>query len=284
MPTFDTPEPIQALIDAGGVTLTVNAVEHATSTTVEVSPHNPARSGDVQQADRTVVELTGGRLSIGAPRSTKTRLRGLFGNSERIDVTVSLPAESALEVRGWGDVRTNGTLGPVDIDSGMGDITLDRVGAVRVKTAMGEVRVGAAAGPADLRSSAGTVSVGHADGEVTAKTSAGDVRVEEGQGDLRLSTSYGDVRVQRASAGVTASTSAGDVRLNSVCSGHVDVRTSYGKLEIGIAHGTAAWLDVNARHGVVRSDLADADGPGDSELTVRIHAVTGFGDIILRRA
>ncbi len=284
MPTFETPEPIQTLVDVGGVTLTVNAVEHGTTATVDIAPHNPGRSGDVQQAERIVTELVGGRLSVRSPRSTKTRLRGLFGGSERVDITITVPAESGLEVRGWGDVRSSGTLGTVDIDTGMGDIALDRVGAVRVKTAMGEVRVGSAGGPADLRSSAGTVSVGHADGEVTAKTSAGDVRVEEGQGDLRLSTSYGDVRVQRASADVTASTSAGDVRLSSVCSGQVDVKTSYGQLEIGIAHGTAAWLDVDARHGTVRSELQDAEGPGDSELTVKVRAVTGYGDIVLRRA
>ncbi|GAA3605615.1 DUF4097 family beta strand repeat-containing protein [Kineosporia mesophila] len=284
MPAFSTPEPIHALIDIGGISLRVHAVEGGTSTTVEVSPHNPSRSVDVEHARNTSVALVGGRLTLRSPRSTKARLKNLFGSSERVDVVLTLPAGSKLEMRGWGDVNSEGLLGDVDLSTGMGDVDLEAVADIRAKTGMGDVRVTSVRGTADLRTSAGSVAVGQVQGELTAKTSAGDVKVEESQGLARLSTSAGDVRVQRARAGVEARTSAGDVRLGSVSSGRITASTSYGQLEIGIAHGTAAWLDVNARQGVVRSTLEDADGPGDSELTVEIHASTGYGDIVLRRA
>jgi DUF4097 and DUF4098 domain-containing protein YvlB len=149
---------------------------------------------------------------------------------------------------------------------------------------MGDIRVGATSGPAELRTSAGTVQVGHAGAELVARTSAGDVRVTDAAADLRLSTSAGDVRVERASGDVEAKTSAGDVRLHSVRRGNVNASTQYGNLEIGVAHGTAAWLDVQARFGTFRSELESTDGPGDAELTVEIHAVSGYGDILLRRA
>ena len=283
MPSFRTPGPVSALVDVGGAGLTLHARDSA-ETTVEVRPHNPARSGDADLARRTTVDLSGDRLVIRLPRTAKDRLRSLFGGGERVDIDLVLPAGSSLEVRGWGDVRAHGPLGDVDIDTGMGDVHLDEVASVRARTAMGEIQVGAATGKAELRSSAGSVRIGRAAGEVTARTSAGDVRIGDGTGELDLSTSAGDVRVETAGGPVTARTSAGDIRLLSVRSGTVTAVTSYGQMEIGVARGAAAWLDVEATHGAVRTELDAADGPGDAESTVEIHAHAGYGDILLRRA
>jgi hypothetical protein len=284
MPKFETPEPIQAFIDVSGVSLTVNAVEGATVTTVDITPHNPDRSSDVQHAQRATIELTGNRLNIQSPRDTKSRLRSLFGAGPRADLVLGLPAGSQLEVRGWGDVHTNGVLGSVDIDTGMGDLTLDQVAGLRGKTGLGEIRVHSISGPAELRTSTGSVVVGRAAAELSVKTPVGDVNVDEGVGGMQLTTSTGNVTVRRAQAGVFARTPAGDVRLHSVCTGVVDAKTSYGQIEIGVAHGSAAWLDLSTRYGTVRSDLQSSEGPGDAELAVQIQAVTSYGDIVLRRA
>ncbi len=283
MLTFETPGPVDVVIDVMGATVNLRTGEPG-STTVDVRAHNAARSGDVELMRSTTVDLSGDRLTIRTPRG-KRRWRTLIGpGGDRVDLDVVLPAGSTLEMRGWGEITARGELGAVDIDSGMGDIHLDRVAGVRARTSFGDVRVGDAGGPAELRTACGTVHVEHARGDVTAKSSAGDIRIEHGEGELRLSTSAGDVRVHRASAGVEATTSAGDVRLSSVRRGSVTASTKYGLLEIGVAHGTAAWLDVQARHGLVRSELEATDGPGDAELTVEIRATTGYGDIVLRRA
>ena len=166
----------------------------------------------------------------------------------------------------------------------MGDIDLDRVGRLRAKTSMGDIRVAATSGDAEIRTSAGSIRVGGAEGRLTATTSAGDVSVERGGNEMQLSTSAGDVRVDQASGSVTARTSAGDIRLHRVVSGTVAVDSTYGQLDVGVAHGTAAWLDLEARHGAVRSELEQADGPGEAEQTVEIRATAGYGDIVLRRA
>lgn len=283
MPTFDTPRPISVVVDVAGVLLTLNAGSDG-ETTVDLRPHNPARSADVELAARTTVDLMAGRLVVRSPRTARSRLRTLFGGGERVDLALALPAGSSLEVRGWADVTAQGPLDAVDIDTAMGDISLDRVGRVHAKTSMGDIRVGSATGSAQLRTSAGSIEVGRAGGDLTANTSTGDVRVEDGEGELRLFTSAGDVRVERAAADVRAKTLAGDVRLRSVRSGAVTAETTYGQLEIGVGPGTAAWLDVQARHGVVRTELEQAEGPGDGEHTVEIRATTGYGDILLRRA
>ena len=284
MPTFTTPHPITAVVDISGVQLTVRAGDHP-ETTVDLRPHHPGRAGDVDLAQRTTVELADGRLHVRLPRNARSRLRSLIGGGARVDLDIVLPAGSSLDFRGAGDLTVVGRLDRVDIDTGMGDIDLDIVGGrLRARTSLGDIRVGSSSGPVELRTSAGTVEVGRAGGDVTASTSAGDVRVDESEGEVRVSTSAGDIRVERAATTVSAKTSAGDIRLHSVCSGTISAETTYGRVEIGVAEGTAVWLDVEARHGVVRSDLAGAEGPGDAHHTAEIRATTGYGDILLRRA
>lgn len=284
MPTFDTPHPIRVIVDVAGVVLTLHAVDGDATTTVDLRPHNPARATDVELARRTTVDLADGRLVVRSPRTARSRLRSLFGAGERVDLDVALPAGSTLQVRGWGDITADGPLDTVDIDTAMGDIDLDRVGRIQVRTSMGDVRVGSASGSAQLRTSAGSIEVGQAGADVMARTAAGDVRVDDGRGELHLSTSAGDVRVERAASAVSARTSAGDIRLQSVRAGSVTAECTYGRLEIGIASGTAAWLDVEARHGVVRTELEHAEEPGEGQNSVSIRASTGYGDIVLRRA
>ncbi|HKG51666.1 MAG TPA: DUF4097 family beta strand repeat-containing protein [Actinomycetales bacterium] len=284
MPTFATPHPIAAVIEVAGAMITVHAGERA-ETSVDLRPHNPDRHADLELAKQTTVDFADGRLVVRSPRTARARFRSLIGGGDRVDLDVALPAGSTLEVRGWADVTAEGTLDMVDVETSMGDIDLDRVtGRVRAKTSMGDIRIGSAMGPAELRSSAGSLQVGWAGADVTARTSAGDVRIHDGEGELRLSTSTGDVRVERAASAVSAKASTGDIRLNSVRSGSVTAECSYGQLEIGVANGSAAWLDVEARHGVVRSELEGTDGPGEANHTVEIHATTGYGDILLRRA
>jgi hypothetical protein len=282
MPSFSTPHPLSATVDVSGFELHLTAGDVA-ETTVAVRPHNPAKPAEVDLAAKVTVDCSGDHLVVRSPRTARARLRSLFGGGDRVDVDITLPARSSLEIRGWGDVTTQGQLGPVDVDIAMGDLDLDRVERLRVKTSVGDIRVGSSAGPADLHTSSGTVRVAQAGSDVTAKSSSGDVTVGEASGELRLTTSSGDVRVERADGSLRAKTSSGDIRIHSVRSGTVAAEATYGRIEIGVVDGTAAWLDVEARHGVVRSELEQSAPPADTESRVEIRANAGYGDIVLRR-
>ena len=283
MPRFTTPAPVALHVDVSGCSLRLRA-SATEETLVEVRPHNPSRQGDVDAAARIAVDHTQGRVTIRSPRTGMGRLRSLLGGGDRVDLEVTVPEGSALDVRGWGEVVATGPLGVVDIDSGMGDITLERVEKVTGRTAMGDVRVEQVAGSADLRTSTGTVGIGEAGGPVVVRSSAGDVSVGQVDGSVRASTSMGDVRVERASADVVAKTSAGDVRIQRVEGGVVAVDSSYGRVDIGVADGVAAWLDVEARHGAVRSELTDGQPPAEGDPTVELRVRAGYGDIVLHRA
>jgi DUF4097 and DUF4098 domain-containing protein YvlB len=283
MPVYTSPEPITAVVEVSGAQLTVRATDR-TDTQVEVRPHNPTSTADTDLAAITTVDFANGWLSVRGGRDAKSRLRAMFGGGARVDVEIDLPAGSALEVRGWGDVVATGTLGRVEVDSGMAEVTLGRVGRLRVKTSMGDIRVAQVDADGDLSTSAGGIQVDVAKAKLTARTSAGDVTVGDADGELILSTSMGEVRVDRADGPVSAKSKAGNVRVGRVRRGRATLESTYGTLEVGVAQGTAAWLEVNARHGQVHSDLQATDGPAPTEETVEIRASAAYGDIILRRA
>ena len=60
--------------------------------------------------------------------------------------------------------------------------------------------------------------------------------------------------------------------------------TAMGDVEIGIADGTAAWLDVNTGFGHVRNQLENATRPDEADKTVEVRGPTSYGDIIIHRS
>src|SRR6478609_9756390 len=162
MPTFSTPHPVTASVDVSGFELRLTASDVA-ETAVEVRPHNPSKSADVELAAGVTVDCTGDRLVVRSPRTARDRLRSLFGGGDRVDIDITVPAGSTLEVRGWGDVTTHGQLGAVDVD-------LDRVERLRVKTSVGDVTVQSTDGPAELHTSTGRLHVAQAGADVSAKS------------------------------------------------------------------------------------------------------------------
>ncbi|HEU5158195.1 MAG TPA: DUF4097 family beta strand repeat-containing protein [Streptosporangiaceae bacterium] len=280
MPTFDTPEPIVAVIDTVDGHLWINASDRA-DTVVDVRPTDEAEDGDVQAAKQTQVEYTGGRLSVTAPKS---KLRSLLGRPPSIDITVDLPTGSRVEAKAMAEIRSSGRIGESTFDSAAGAIRLDQTGRLKVRTGAGEIAVARAAGPANVTTSSGKVWIGEVDGTAVVKTSNGDITLGEVTGDVRMTTANGDITVDRALATVAAKTAHGNVRVGEVVRGAIVLATGFGELELGIAEGTAAWLDVRSRHGSVRSDLEPADEVKPSEDKVEVRARTGFGDIVIRRS
>jgi hypothetical protein len=69
-----------------------------------------------------------------------------------------------------------------------------------------------------------------------------------------------------------------------VARGSVVLETANGDLEIGIAEGTAAWLQVNTGFGHVRNLLDEATRPTESDETVEVRGRTSYGDITIRRS
>jgi Toastrack DUF4097 len=253
-----------------------------TDTMVEVRPSDPAKKADVTAAEQTRVEYAGGRLLIKAPKNWRQYTPR--GGGESIDVQVELPAGSQLRGdTGVAALRCQGRLGECRYKTGIGDIQLDQAGAVQLRTGVGDITVERAGGDAELTTGSGSVRIDGIDGRAVVKNSNGDTWIGRVTGDLRVNAANGRISVDQASATVAAKSANGDVRLGEVAHGTVVAQTAFGKVEIGIRDGAAAWLDLNTRYGSVRNDLDAAERPGPGEDAVEVRARTSFGDITINR-
>jgi DUF4097 and DUF4098 domain-containing protein YvlB len=282
MPTFDTPEPISVTVELGVGDLRIVASDR-TDTMVEVRPSDAAKKADVTAAEQTRVEYAGGRLLIKAPKSW--RQFTWRGGGESVDVQVELPAGSHLRGEtGVAALRCQGRLGECRYKTGVGDIQLDRAGAVQLRTGVGDLTVEQADGDAELTTGSGSVRIDHIDGAAVVKNSNGDTWIGEVTGNLQVNAANGRISVDRARETVAAKSANGDVRLGEVAHGAVLAQTAFGKVEIGIRDGVAAWLDLNTRFGNVHNDLDAAERPESGEDAVEVRARTSFGDITINRS
>lgn len=282
MPIFDTPQPITVVVELGVGDLRIVASERR-DTAVEVRPTDTARKGDVDAARRTRVEYADGRLLVRAPKGWRSFSPG--GGRESIDVEIGLPNGS--ELRGDAAVaamRSTGRLGECRFKVAAGSIDIADAGAVELRTSAGDITVGHVGGDAELSTSSGAVRVGRVDGAAVVKNANGETRIGEITGDLRVSGANGSIVVDRAQATVVAKTANGDVRLGKVASGGIRAETARGRIDVGVADGVAAWLDLVTSFGNVRNGLDATESPRAGEGTVEVRARTAFGDITVNRA
>jgi DUF4097 and DUF4098 domain-containing protein YvlB len=280
MPEYQTPQPISVVLELRVAEVRVAAGDRE-NTAVEVRPSDESKPDDVHAAEQTRVEYADGRLLVKSPR----RLRELSLSSDggSIDVQIGLPSGSELSGRAAvGNFRCTGTLGRCELRSSAGAIRLDRAAAVKLVTA-GDILVERATGNAELTTATGEVRAGEIDGAAVIKNSNGDVHIGEVRGELRIKSANGDVEIERCHASLTAKTANGDIRVGTVDRGSIVASTGRGRVEVGIADGIAAWLDLHTSFGHVYSDLDASDGPEPAEERVEVRLRTGFGDITIRR-
>ncbi len=280
MPTFETPEPIEATIDVvvGDVRITASD-RH--DTVVDVRPTDASHEPDVHAAEQTRVEYTATGLLIKSPRQRTLGLRRIGS----VDVALELPVGSALHAEtSAGAIRATGRLGECRIKVAAGDIDLDETGPADLSTSAGAIAVDRATGHAEISTSSGRIRVREMEGSAVISNSNGECFVGEITGDLRVKAANGTIVVGDAGADVTATTANGDVRVGSITRGVSSLKTGYGQIEIGIRAGTAARLDAYTSFGQVRNSMQAADSPGPQEETAEVRARTSFGDIVIRRS
>ncbi|WP_447005918.1 DUF4097 family beta strand repeat-containing protein [Saccharothrix isguenensis] len=281
MPVFATPEPITVTIELRAGDVQIIATDRA-DTHVEVRPSDESDESDVEAARKTRVEHVDGALLI---RGLKSRALDFSKKTRSVDVLIELPAGSQVHSEmSVADVRSTGVLGECRFKASVGHYRLDRTGPLRLET-LGHVTVDAVDGDVDIATGTGRVHIGAVVGTAVVKNSNGHTDIGTVTGELRVRSANGDISVGRADAKVDAKTANGSIRVGEIARGAVTLNTSTGDLEIGIAEGTAAWLDLKTGHGRVRNSLDDVSpGPEKSEETVEVRANTSYGDITVRRS
>ena len=279
MQTFETPQPISVTIELGVGHIRITAGER-TDTVVEVRPADPSKKGDVTAAEQTRVEFAANRLLIKGP--TGWRKFAPWGGGESIDVQIDLPAGSSVRSNaGVASLRSTGRLGECHFHTGVGDTTIEEAGPVHIRSGAGDISVDRSVNRTEITTGSGAVSVGTVDGPAVIKNSNGDTSIGRVTGDLRVRAGNGRIIVDETLATVAAKSANGDVRLGRVTQGPVVAETAFGQVDIGVADGIAAWLDLDTRFGTVRNELDAVERPGPHEDSIEVRAHTSFGDITI---
>jgi DUF4097 and DUF4098 domain-containing protein YvlB len=281
MPHYETPEPISVTLELGVGDVRIAASDR-TDTVVEVHPSDEADESDVQAAQQVRVDYTNGTLRVTGP---KARAFDFSRKTRSVDVSIELPTGSQVsaEMRA-GDIRCAGRLGQCTLKTSAGNFWLERTGPLRLNTSAGHVTADAITGSAEISTGSGKVRIGEVEGTAVVKNSNGDTTIDAVAGDVRVRAANGDISVERAGAGVDAKTSMGSIRLGGVVRGSVVLETAMGDLDIGIAEGTAAWLEVNTGFGKMRNLLENATRPEEADETVEVRGRTSHGDITIHRS
>jgi len=281
MPNYETPEPISVTLELGVGHVRIAASDR-TDTVVEVRPSDEADESDVKAAEQVRVDYTTGMLRITGPRA---RAFDFSRKSRSVDVTIELPSGSQVSAEmQMGDFRSAGRVGECRLKTSAGNFSLERTGSLRLDTSAGHVTADSVAGNAEISTGSGKVQIGEVEGTAVVKNSNGITMIETVTGDVRVRAANGDIRVERAGAGVDVKTSMGSIRLGEIVRGSVVLGTAMGDLDIGIAEGTAAWLELNTGFGHVRNLLETATRPEEADETVEVRGRTSYGDITIHRS
>ena len=271
MTSFPTTGPISAAIDVQWGDVRVVARDDG-ATEVEVSPTDPSNEKDRRAADDTTVTCADGRLRVVGPRN----LTGVFNKKYgSVQVSVRLAAGSELDAgTGLGTITVEGALGACRAKTSAGDVAVQDATSADLRTGMGVVAAREIAGEAYCKTGSGAVQIERIGGRAEVKNSNGDTRIGDSGGPLRVKSANGSITVGRARGDVNATTANGNLSIGSAESGAVQLKTSLGRIDIGVPGGTSALLDLSTSFGV---DAAAAPGSGDR--TVEVHAQTSAGDI-----
>lgn len=277
MTSFPTAGPISASLDIEWGDLRIVAGDDG-PTVVDVTPTDPANEKDRRAAQATTVACADGRLRVAGPKNGLTKKYGA------VQVSVRLAAGSDLDAHsGLGAVAVEGDLGGCRIKTSAGDIRVDGATSADLRSGFGSVAAGDIGGDVYCTTGSGAVQIDRIGGRAEVKNSNGDTRIGDSGGPLRVKAANGDISVARARGDVVATSANGNLRIGSAESGAVQLKTSLGRIEVGIPAGTSALLDLKTSYGAVRNELDASDQPAAGAPTVEVQAHTSAGDIDIVR-
>jgi DUF4097 and DUF4098 domain-containing protein YvlB len=275
--TFHTPAPVRLRVELWDGELTVTA-EHTDTTTVVLEPEGDAAQELINSA---TVEQRGDEIVVLLPKARA----GLFRRGLGVNADIHVPFNSAAHIKSASaDVDLLGALGDVHVSTGSGDVRVDHAGDLTIRTGSGDVTVNSVAGRCDARSGSADLAIGTVAGDGDVISGSGDVEIDTIAGRLAIKSGSGDVIVRSGGDAVDAMTGSGDVELRRIDHGKVKAKTGSGDIAIGVARGTAAYLNILTVSGDVHSELDGAQAPVDGDQTAEINVMSGSGDVILQRA
>ncbi|GHO46280.1 hypothetical protein KSX_44430 [Ktedonospora formicarum] len=146
---------------------------------------------------------------------------GLFFNSAYIDLDITVPTESDLDVYdSSGDITVSDISGLVKAETGSGDIDVSRTqGTTTLKTGSGDIETRDTNGSANIQTGSGDITLRDArlEGESVLHSGSGDIKFDgslASNGDYTIETGSGDINLALpvdSSLQLNIDSSSGDV-------------------------------------------------------------------------
>ncbi len=278
MHTFETPEPITLVVRAGAGHVTVRAGD-TPRTTVELTALNAAGGDAIAEAR---VEQQRDSVVVDVPRHRG----GLFRPHPSVGIVISCPTDSVVEVKAESaDITATGSYAEAAMTTGSGEVEVDDVrGSAKLKSGSGTVTAGTIGKAAVITTGSGNVSLESAGQSAQVSVGSGDIKIAEVTGESVAKTGSGDVEVDRLGGTLVTKSGSGDLVVRRATSGSVKANGASGSITIGVAQGTAAWLDVSTLTGRVIQELEQTGAPTDGQQRVEITAHTVSGNLRVHRS
>jgi DUF4097 and DUF4098 domain-containing protein YvlB len=279
MHTFETPSPVHLKVQLSQGLINVIGRD-TTTTTVELEAlHGDSAAQEL--IDNARVEQRGDNIVVEVPKAKG----GLFRSRGEIRATITVPTGSHAKLEtSSADIKTDGELGDLNVASGSGDVELDVVASAKVRTGSGDIAANTVHGSCDIKCGSADVAIGMIGGSSDVIAGSGDVTLGQLGGVLKIKTGSGDIVVKQAGDGIDALAGSGDVLVRRVEHGRLKAKTGSGDITIGVADGTAAYLDISTVTGDVTSSLDASEAPSEDDRTVELIIQSGTGDVVLQRA
>ena len=276
---FETPEPVDLKVELSTGEINITAADTSVTTVELEAIHGDNYAKDLIANAR--VEQHGTKISVIMPKNKG----GFFGRKGQVRAKIAIPHESSLKIdTGSADLEARGRFAQANVNSGSGDIEIEQIASGDLKAGSGDVDVENVVASVKVKTGSGDVKLGPIGGSGDIMAGSGDVVLDAVEGSLKVKTGSGDVVVKAGGERVDAMAGSGDLLIQHVNRGEVLAKTGSGDVTIGVAQGTAAYLDIQTVTGDVTSSLDSTESPLDGDATVAINVISGSGDVVLQRA
>lgn len=276
---FQTPGPVDLKLELNVGEVEITAEDTARTLVVLQALHGDGYARELIADAR--VEQHADKISVILPKPK----HGMFGRKGQVRAAITVPMDSSLRVEtGSADVTGRGRFGAASVTSGSGDLELEEIASGDLKAGSGDVGIERVADSLKVKTGSGDVTVGPIGGSGDIVAGSGDVVVDDVTGEIKVKTGSGDVVIKAGGERVDVMAGSGDLLLRRVERGEVFAKTGSGDISIGVAKGTAAYLDVQTVTGDFTCSLDSAELPADGDQTVSINVMSGTGDVVLQHA
>lgn len=204
-----------------------------------------------------------------------------FGSNISLHITVPVETNIKIAARS-GSTTLEGNYGDVSLESSSGSVRIDTARRTRARTTSGSIRLNAS-GNTCAQTTSGSITAGLIAGNYQLQSTSGSIKVESLDGEGSAKSTSGSIKVISLRGSLQAGATSGSLRIGALYEGRLDAHTVSGSQTIGIAPGTAALVNANARSGAVQTNLEPTD-PETSSRTATVEARATSGRIRLVRA